>query len=68
MTGGGPGGSGGNSQTGLRPFSGPGGGGGGAEASNGPNAAKAGGAGFAGKIVITYKKTPSLSIRFAGHL
>jgi hypothetical protein len=63
VTGGGPGGNGSSSNNGAAPASGPGGGGGGGEYAGGPGGgARSGGAGFAGKIVITYKSTPSLSI------
>ena len=59
VTGGGPGGNGSANGDGSAPVAGPGGGGGGGKYDT---ANRNGGNGFAGKIVITYKVTPLLSV------
>lgn len=59
VTGSGPGGDGTTNGEGSAPLSGPGGGGGGGEFMG---SAQAGGAGYAGRIRITYKATPALSV------
>ncbi|MFN8466044.1 MAG: MBG domain-containing protein [Caldilineaceae bacterium] len=63
VSGGGAGGNGRSNNNGdAAPAPGPGGGGGGGEHAGGGSGNRTGGAGYAGKLVITYKQTPSLSI------